>query len=382
MQGVVFAWLVTMVLRESADRVGVAQMALLLPGTLLILFAGAIGDRIGLRKQAMVSQLFAALTPLLLIYALFQGALSYSDMIVYALLMGTALAFITPARDGLLNVVAGSNVQRMIFLTSLCQFGFQIVGYLLAGLTDFVGPIYILAVQCLALLFGAVGYLKMGDVEQTSKAKPAVRTSVLKDFWEGGVTVVSSSLMRAVMIQNVAMGCFFMGTFMVAMPLVLREVFAGSALDLAILSAVNSTGLVLTILVLLRVGHVVRAGRAVILSQVLGALVLVLAGAVNVQWQFTSLILIWGICGGLALPMSRSLMQQLAPPAQRGRVMSFYSFSFMGVGPVGALLIGHLAGLFGPQTAVVLAGLGMLVVVGVVSVSSPVWSSELPREPQ
>ena len=61
MQSVVFAWLVTMVLREPAERVGIAQMTLLLPGMLLILIAGVLADRIGLRRQAAWSQLLAGL---------------------------------------------------------------------------------------------------------------------------------------------------------------------------------------------------------------------------------------------------------------------------------------------------------------------------------
>jgi len=40
-QGVMFAWLVTMVLNETPERVGVAQMSLLLPGTVLILIGGS-----------------------------------------------------------------------------------------------------------------------------------------------------------------------------------------------------------------------------------------------------------------------------------------------------------------------------------------------------
>ena len=110
MQSVVFAWLVTILLREPAERVGYAQMSILLPGMLLILLAGAIADRVGLRRQALWSQLFAALTPMLLIYFLYFEALSYSVIIVYALLMGLAQAFVTPARDGLLNHVAGDNI--------------------------------------------------------------------------------------------------------------------------------------------------------------------------------------------------------------------------------------------------------------------------------
>ena len=45
MQSVVFAWLVTLLLREPAERVGLAQMSILLPGMLFILLAGAIADR-------------------------------------------------------------------------------------------------------------------------------------------------------------------------------------------------------------------------------------------------------------------------------------------------------------------------------------------------
>ena len=52
MQSVVFAWLVTLVLREPAEKVGFAQMALLLPGLFLMLYAGAIADRVGAARQA------------------------------------------------------------------------------------------------------------------------------------------------------------------------------------------------------------------------------------------------------------------------------------------------------------------------------------------
>ena len=373
MQSVVFAWLVTMLLREPAERVGLAQMSILLPGTLLILLAGAIADRVGLRRQALWSQLIAALMPLILIHFLYSNGLTYAVMIVYALLMGTAQAFLTPARDGLLNHVAGDNVQRMVVLTSLCQFGFQIIGYTLAGFADTVGPTYILAAQSLILLLGCAALLALRDV-----GGPAVsnaQASVLRDLREGAVTVATSPLLRAVMIQNVAMGLFFMGAFIVAFPLVIREVYNGSSADLASLNAFNSLGLVATIVVLLRVGHVARAGRALLISQLAGSCVLLISGLVVQEFFFILCVFLWGICGGMAMPMSRTLMQQNAPPALRARVMSFYSFSFLGAGPLGALLAGYLADLFGPQQAIVICALCMATLVVVMAFTSPLWRS-------
>jgi len=158
MQSVVFAWLVTIVLREPAQLVGWAQTAMLLPGMLLILLAGALADRVGPDRQALLAQGFAALTPWVLIAALYLGLLNFTVMVVYAVLMGCAQAFVTPARDGLLNHVAGHHVQRTVLLTSLCQFSFQILGYFIAGFADGVGPIAILMLQSATLIVVVVAF--------------------------------------------------------------------------------------------------------------------------------------------------------------------------------------------------------------------------------
>lgn len=379
MQSVVFAWLVTLLLREPAERVGLAQMSILLPGMLFILLAGAIADRVGLRRQALWAQLFAALTPFLLIYFLSEGALTYGVVIVYALLMGLAQAFVTPARDGLLNLVAGNDVQRMVMLTSLCQFGFQIIGYTLAGFADTVGPIYILGVQSFILLAGCGALIAMGDVGKPL-ADPNKQSTVLKDFREGATAVAGNPLLRAVMIQNVAMGIFFMGVFIVAFPIVLREVYNGTSADLASLNAVNSLGLVLTIVVLLRLGQIERAGRSLLLAQFAGAIVLMLSGLVVQKSLFIFFVFLWGVCGGLAMPMSRTIMQQTAPPALRARVMSFYAFSFMGAGPLGALWAGYMADAYGPQLAIVISAGGMALLVAVMAFVSPLWRSVMKQE--
>ncbi len=377
MQSVVFAWLVTMVLREPAERVGLAQMSLLLPGMLLILIAGVLADRIGQRRQAAWSQLFAGFMPLLLALAVYVQALSFTVMVVYALLMGCASAFLTPARDGLLNHVAGENVQRTVMQASLCQFGFQILGYSFAGLADEVGAETILLVQSVVLLLGVWAYLQLREVAQSATATEHRQEDVLTSLRDGARTVFSNPLMRTVMLQNIAMGCFFMGAFIVGFPLVMRDVFSGSSGDLAVLNALNSLGLVVSISALLRLGFVARAGRALVVAQALGSVVLLSTGLVNNQLFFMFLVFVWGICGGIAMPMSRTLMQQLAPPAQRARVMSFYAFSFMGAGPIGTLFCGYLANLFGPQQAIVISGVCMLSVLVIISLASPLWGSKL-----
>jgi MFS family permease len=369
-QGVMFAWLVTMVLHESPENVGIAQMALLLPGTLLILVGGSYADRFGGRRIVMVGQLLAATAPLLLVGALLLDALSYAVMIAYAILMGTAQAFVTPARDGLLNQVAEGRVQRTVMLASMIQFGLQIFGFAVASLADIGGPAPILVVQSVLLAIGVLAFARtrVAHVRPGGPAPPLWRSVV-----EGGRTVFSSPSMRMIVVQNVAMAMFFMGSYIVTMPLLVREVFAGSARDLAFMNACNSIGLVSTIILLLRLGDVHRQGRALLLAQGIGAVVLGSAAFAGSLGPFVFAIFLWGVCGGLAMTMSRTIMQEQAPDAQRSRVMSFYSFSFMGAGPLGALFNGVLVDLIGPQMALLTSAALMLLVMVVVGAGSSLW---------
>ena len=370
-QGVMFAWLVTMVLHESPENVGIAQMALLLPGTLLILVGGSYADRFGGRRIVMVGQLLAATAPLLLVGALLLDALSYAVMIAYAILMGTAQAFVTPARDGLLNQVAEGRVQRTVMLASMIQFGLQIFGFAVASLADVGGPAPILVVQSVLLSAGVLAFART-RVAHVGPGGPAPR--LWRSVVEGGRTVFSSPSMRMIVVQNVAMAMFFMGSYIVTMPLLVREVFAGSARDLAFMNACNSLGLVSTIILLLRIGDVHRQGRALLLAQGLGALVLGVGAFAGSLTLFVFAVFLWGVCGGLAMTMSRTIMQEQAPDAQRSRVMSFYSFSFMGAGPLGALFNGVLVDLVGPQMALLTSSTLMLLVMLLVGAGSSLWT--------
>ena len=53
---------------------------------------------------------------------------------------------------------------------------------------------------------------------------------------------------------------------------------------------------------------------------------------------------------------TNTLLQIFVSDELRGRVMSFYTLSFIGIAPLGALLVGYIGERLGPQTAVVICG--------------------------
>ena len=395
MQTVLFAWLVTMVLRESPEMVGVAQMTLLLPGTLLILAGGAFADRYGGRRMAVAGQSAAILAPLMLLLLVTSGHLTFASMLLYAAVIGCAQAFVTPARDALLNQVAGGRVQRTVMQVSAAQFGTQIVGILFASLADDLGPAPILGVQVLILAAGVIAFLGIDNRRAPGDGLSAAAgalggrqrlaqggrgeggdlsgASLTQSIVEGLTAVLRHRTLRLVALQNVAMGLFLMGAYIVTLPVMVREVFQGSAADLSLMNSCNLIGLVLAILLLLRRGDVVRQGRALILAQWSGALVLVLLALAPNYPVFLAVLFFWGASAGVAMSIARTIMQEQAPEALRGRVMAFSALSFIGAGPLGALLNGYLAEQFGAQAALGIAGAGMVAVMLAISFRSPLW---------
>jgi MFS family permease len=374
MQSVVFAWLVTIILNETPDKVGLAQMAYLVPGTIFILIGGSIADQFGGRKIALIAQCAAASMAAGLAVSMALTSFTYDKFLVFAVCMGCSQAILTPARDGLLPLVADGQIQRRVVQASMIQFGIQMIGFVLASMADTVGAVMMLAVQSIVLSVGAVAYFYL-EVPLVKSARTQARmlNQLRASIIEGFRSVIASPGMRMVVLQNCAMGIFFMGSYIVTVPLLIREVYNGSSTELSLINAANSLGLFLTIVVLLRVGDIKRQGRALLIAQGFGALVLSLA-AIQVSFiTLMGILFVWGMCGGMAMTMARTIMQEQSDEHQRGRMMGFYAFSFMGSGPIGALLSGYLVAWFGPSTSLAIASLCMFVVVVLVGTQSNLW---------
>jgi len=358
--------------------VGLAQTAMLIPSTLFMLVGGTFADRAGAQRVASVAQSVAVLPPLTLAFILFSGRLSFPIMVGYALAFGLVQAFVIPARDGLLNSVAGGSVQRAVVKSTFIQFSVQLLGFALAGSADRIGGHWVVLIQAMVLGMGALAIRRIVIPLEHTVPRPSP-APLMQSIAEGYHAVVRSGALRGVVIQNIAMGVFFMGTYIVTIPLVIREVYHGSSADLAIVNTTNSVGLVMTILVLLRFGDIRRQGRALIIAHAAGSLALIGASLGLGFHVFAACMFFWGASGGIAVTMSRAIMQEHAPDDLRGRVMGFFSFSFLGAGPIGALLWGFTIEKAGPEDSLMFAALAMLTVVAIVARGLGLWRVEPPR---
>lgn len=357
---VLFPWLVVVVLHESPDRVGIAQMAVLLPNLFLLLIGGAVADRSDLRRLLLISQAAALLPPLGLAALMLAGYLSYPIIVVYGLLLGLTIAFVNPARDTLMSRLAGRAVQRAVTISTGLQFGCQIVGVLLAGYAAKAGAPLLLLVQAGFIAAALLATWRLAPVP--SRRDAHATSSHWHEILDGVRVARTLPLIGPIVVLMVAMGFTFMGWFLVILPVSIRDLYGGSAPELALANMCFMGGTVLSTLWLLRIGHVRRAGRGFVAALGVVALLTLITYLRMPVEAYYLCVLLFGAASGLMFAMSRSLIQEASPETHRARILSLFQLGYLGAAPMGALAMGYLAELTGARQATLAPGLLLAVI--------------------
>ncbi len=358
-QTILFPWLIAVQLGEPADRLGIAQMCTQLPGLALILFGGLLADRVDPRKILIVFHVFAAMPAAALAVAIYFDQLSYPVMLVYALAMGTVLAFIQPARDTMLNRVAGDQLQRTVTVTMGLTFGAQIFGFIAASFTDSVGPGLLLLLQSCILLSGALTAMMLTARRPEPAGPASSRVAQIKD---GLRIVFASKRMAPALMLMITMSLFYGGSFMVLNPVIVRDIYGGGALEISLSFGAFMIGTIATTVILVAAGGLRKQGRGLMCAMFAGGLCLLAAYFELPFYGYLSVIFLWGMGGGVAMSMGRTIMQESAPLNYRARVMSIFSLGSMGGMPIGALSLGYCATIIGPLASLLVCVAGVWLV--------------------
>ena len=359
-QAVLYPWLVAFYLNEPAERVGFAQMCLLIPNLFLILFGGLIADRHDERTIMIRLHVVIALPSLVLAAIVYSGGLSYPVLIGYALTVGTISAFMNPARDSMLNRVAGENLQQAVIKASGVQFGVQVVGFLIAGSADRIGVVSILLIQASFLLTGIYTAYKLpkGGITVVGGQRQKGLHAILDGL---KVAIGDRRLMPAIII-NISIGLFYMSTFMVYVPILIRDHYGAQSSTMALASILFMSGTIIATVILLRIKGIQRPGRALMLSLILGGVAIFSLSFKPSLALLLAALVVWGMGAAISMSMGRSIIQEYSPPTHRARILSLFQLGFMGGAPVGAVVMGQLIPALGLQTTAMLPPAAMLVV--------------------
>lgn len=374
-QFVIFPFLVTQVLHEPAVRVGIAQMSLMAPALLFMLLGGTVADHSDARRILIRVHLFATVPPLVLATVFLTGHLTYATLIVYALAMGTLGAFAIPARDSALTRVAETNIQQAVTLAMGMQMGSQLVGMLFAALAAITGTPALLFFQAAVMLAGFWAALKLEPLPPRNHAATMGRFAQIVD---GLKSAAETPIVATVIALNFAVGLFYVGSFLVVLPLMIRDIYQSTpsefTLRFALINICFWGGTIVVNLALLRIGHVGHRGRMMMASLSCGLVILAVFHFAMPFWLLCLLVFLWGMGAGTTMTMGRTIVQVAASDNHRARVLAAYQLGFSGGAPVGALIMGLLVGWLGIFDAVLVPATIMIGILALLYFFSPLWS--------
>ncbi|MDA0788164.1 MAG: MFS transporter [Proteobacteria bacterium] len=369
-QQLVVTWIMVGIMGESPERVGMAQMLIGIPGLAILLWAGAVGDRTDARQLLIRVHYLSAIPPLLLALAITVEWLSLMLLIVLALVASILSSLANPSRHAILNRVAGRNLQVAISLSTAIGAIASMAGSKLGGEIESMSIAGVLMLQ--AGMF-AIGGLATAKLHPGEPIAPSAETS-LATVKAGLSHLIEHRLARDVISLNFLSSLFNAGAWMTAIPFIVVRVYDGNAVQLANLTVVFYFGSLIANFTLLRFMPLQHPGKLYLVMQLSRILALLLIWFEPPVWGLAIAAAYWGFNMGVTSTMSRLMVQEIAEPEFRTRLVSIYTLGQLGAMPVGALVLGHVIGWFGPLNAL-LPG----VVASVAIFAIGVWGTQIWR---
>ena len=352
MQTLALGWLI-LVMTNSPFLLGLNGFLGSAPSLIFSLPGGAIADRLNRRKLMLVTQTSMMLLALLLAVLTSFHRIRISEILAIGFLTGLATALNAPAYQATVpDLVGRDNLMNAIALNS-AQFNMsRAIGPTLAGLAlgtlGAAGCFYLNSVSFLALIIALLVITVPGH-------RAAEESSVWGAMVEG-LRYVGQNRMLIILLSVPSFMSLLALPFIVLMPVLARDLLHVGASGLGYLMAGAGIGAVISALTLAAQGGTRPRGNFILGSACVFSLALILLAQAHTFWGAFVVLVIIGATWVGALAQANTLLQISSPPEMRGRIMSMYNLTLMGLAPLGSLQAGVVAERLGTRFALAWGG--------------------------
>jgi MFS family permease len=354
-------WLVTDLEPERASLyIGLIAMAFALPMLLLTMVGGAVADRFPRMRLLWIVQLsyLAFSSTLALINWL--GLIEVWMLIVFSFLNGSVLAFDSPVRNALLpDIVDREHLAGAVSLNSAAYSGAALIGPAIAGaLIPLIGVsgVYTLsAVSILAVLWAL--HQMTGVPEYAGSRQPSL--PLFRSIRQGIRFAVDSRVIFGVLSVSIVSG-IFARSYSPLLVIFARDEFNVGSFAFGILVAAPGLGTLVAAFAIASRADTGGRGRKLFVATIGLSLVLVAFAAMPSYFGGIPLLILAGMFTTLMAANMATILQLEAPPHLRGRLMSIYMLTLIGVPALGTLISGAVAEVIGVRLTVGVAAVILL----------------------
>jgi len=353
-------------LTHSAFSLGFVGLAQFIPMALLTLVVGHVADRFDRRRIVRISQLTeGGIAALLLIVNIF-GALSGSQILVAAAIVGACRAFEGPSSSSLLPQLVPKQFipQAIAWNTSGGQLA-QIVGPAIGGLLFSLGPAFVYSASTAALVVASsfTAFIRVGTSVRELKGVS------MASLFSGLVFVYR----HPVILGTISLDLFavLFGGATALLPVFAQDILHTGAWGLGLMRTAPAIGAIAMSVVLVRFPLKKGFGPALFGALTMfGMATMVFALSKNFSVSLIALGLV-GASDVVSVVIRSSLVQLQTPDEMRGRVNAVNSLFIGTSNQLGEFESGMAAGFIGTVPAVFFGGLGTIAVAGLWMVLFP-----------
>src|SRR5512142_1758210 len=377
MQNVANGWLVLQ-LTNSPLWLGLLGLSFAVPMIVIPPFAGAIVDRVNRVHLLYFTQSMQLVTAMVLAILTWTGRIQTWHILLASFIGAALLAFDNPARQALIpDLVQPRDLLNALSLNSATYTGAALVGPALAG--AILGPLgagtlfFVNAVSFLAVIFALAA---MKDVKTHSGG----RSRSLRDSFWAGLSYAWNSRMIVALLGLSALSGVFGRSYQNLLPIFGRDIWHAGPEGYGLLLASAGGGALLGAFVLASFRRWHHQGAVMLISGFLFSLSLIaFAASPNIGLGLV-LLFITGLMSTVFSTIISTFIQFSVPNEMRGRVMSLYTVTLIGLPSLGALGSGALAevlgGIPGAPRAILLCAVALSIIL--VLLAPVFWKSDLP----
>jgi MFS family permease len=359
MQTVAQGWLVLQ-LTGSPFVLGLAAAARSVPVLLLVFPAGIVADRFDRRLIVITTNAVAATVVTVLGVLAITGNVTVPIILVSAAILGVTNAFEMPARQSYVSELIGrQHLANAIALNSLLFNSARVVGPAIAGiLVAVVGPGWAFLLNGVSFVPVIIGLLLI-SVVYVPRPVVAARSALPEVLRYLRSEPRVAFLLLLLAAQTIfASGQFILGP-------ALAEDLGQGAEGLGVMLSASGAGAVVGGIRLAVMAHRTERWRVLLAAGLaLGAGL----AAIGVAQSYAVTLLCLAFAGWGTVTFNASantLIQSIVPDGLRGRVLSLYVLTLLGLMPAAGVLMGALATAVGSAGAIAIGGIGYLIVIAV-----------------
>ncbi len=371
MQLIALNWLVYR-LTDSAFMLGFVGFVMYVPNFFLSPFAGVLIDRFSRWRILFTAQLLAMINALLLATLMLTGIIEVWHIVVLAAVQGLINSFDFPSRQSMMVQLVDDkrDLSNAIALNSSMVNVARLVGPSIAGiLIATVG-------EGVCFLINGISYSAVLLTLLAMKLRPLKIAPQSKKVWqnfkEGVHYAGKAPAIRSVLLL-LAVIALFGFPFSSLLPIMARDVLKGGADALGFLMGASGVGAILGAVILASRSDVKGLEKFLAGASLLLGLGLIGVSQSRVLYLSIGVMFFVGIGTMLQIAISNTLLQTLVDEDKRGRVISLYVASFVGMLPFGNLLSGTVASAIGAPMTMLIWGCICLVASTVFFTRLPNW---------